>query len=474
VSDAVALRCLSTILNGMDAAVVAVHVDFPGMLANAAARRLYALPEHGPVSVDHLTRRIQILPAAGPGPLTVDELPLMRALSGVEIESEVLVPLHDWAVGQQGVLRAVPGGRRLLLRARPLLDPDGAVLGSVCTAQDLTDLHTQHALLTRRAAELAAINQATRAVLKEEDARRAVCETALAVSGAAVASLFEPDGHRELVCTTHFGADLLGMRLPQDGPSITADVFATGMARVLHSTGRNVTIDQQLGTDCETTDRVSVLCGVPLRAAVWLPVISRGQSIAVLSLAFGAAVVVRDQLPVLEILAAETAVAIERQDLLRRLRREAASDGLTGAANRRSWDEELPQAIEQAARSRSPLSLVMFDLDHFKRYNDAYGHPAGDALLRMVVSAWRERLRPSALLCRYGGEEFVALLPGCGVAEAARLAEDLRRLVPDGQTCSAGVAGWDGRESPQCLVERVDAALYQAKLAGRNRVHTAD
>jgi diguanylate cyclase (GGDEF)-like protein len=116
----------------------------------------------------------------------------------------------------------------------------------------------------------------------------------------------------------------------------------------------------------------------------------------------------------------------------------------------------------------------MLDLDHFKRYNDTNGHPAGDALLRDIVIAWRQRLRSTDLLFRYGGEEFVVLLPGCGQGEAMIVAEQLRAVVPDGQTCSAGVAGWDGHEAPERLVERVDGALYRAKLGGRDRTCAGD
>jgi diguanylate cyclase (GGDEF)-like protein len=95
-------------------------------------------------------------------------------------------------------------------------------------------------------------------------------------------------------------------------------------------------------------------------------------------------------------------------------------------------------------------------------------------LLRDVVRVWRRRLRPDDLLCRYGGEEFVVLLPGCDVEQARSVAEQLRALVPHQQTCSAGVAEWDGGEDGDDLVVRLDAALYAAKLAGRDQVRTAN
>lgn len=460
---------LLAVLDGMDAAVVAVRTGDTRVISNAAARTLYALPGHRPVVVEDLACRVQIFHAHRLRRLGVDELPLIRALSGRPVDAEAIVlGLDPDRAGVALDPGSAPQGRRLLLHARPIFGSDGEVCGSVCTAQDVTDLHVEHEQLTRRTTELAAIHRATRAILTDEDARRAVCEAALGVTGAALASLFEPDGHGDLVCTTHMGADLLGMRLPETGPSIIADVFSRCATRVLQGSSPHLAMDQQ------ALDRVSQTCGDPLRAAVWLPVMSReGRPLAVLSLAYGPDVPVSEHLPVLEILAEETAVAIERQDLLRRLRREASSDGLTGAANRRVWDEDLPRALAEASWDGSPVSVVMLDLDRFKAYNDAFGHPAGDALLRDVVAAWRRRLRASDLLCRYGGEEFVVLLPGCAVQEARATAEELRALVPNGQTCSAGVAVWDGQETPDALVERLDAALYAAKVAGRDRVFIA-
>jgi diguanylate cyclase (GGDEF)-like protein len=464
---------LRAVLDAVDAAVVAVRAGDPSVISNAAARSLYALPEHRPALVDDLVCRVRIFHAQRLRRLGLDDLPLIRALAGRPCESEVVVVrLGSDPFAQVLDPAAARQGRRLMLRARPMLSPQGEVVGSVCTAQDLTDLHTEHVQLARRTSELAAIHRATRAILSDEDARRAVCEAALRVSGAALASLYEPDGTGDLVRTTHLGVDVPAERLAQTGPSLAAEVFARGVPRVLRSSGPRplATIDRAV---------LAAVVGLPRSrgragSAVWFPVMSReGACVAVLALAFGPEVAIGQHLPVLEVLAGETAVAIERQDLLRRLRREAASDGLTGAANRRAWEVELPRALARARRDGRPVSVVMLDLDYFKEYNDAFGHPAGDALLRDVVRAWRRRLRPDDLLCRYGGEEFVVLLPGCDAEQARSVAEQLRALVPHGQTCSAGVAQWDGDEDGGDLVVRLDAALYAAKLAGRDRVHTA-
>jgi diguanylate cyclase (GGDEF)-like protein len=151
----------------------------------------------------------------------------------------------------------------------------------------------------------------------------------------------------------------------------------------------------------------------------------------------------------------------------------ANRDALTGVANRRSWDTQLALAMEMARRTGTPLTVALLDLDHFKRYNDTHGHQAGDALLSQAALAWRSGLRAQDLLARYGGEEFTVLVPGLPAEQAGALVDRLRARTPDGQTFSAGVATWDGTESAEALVGRADAALYEAKRAGRDRMLTA-
>ena len=111
----------------------------------------------------------------------------------------------------------------------------------------------------------------------------------------------------------------------------------------------------------------------------------------------------------------------------------------------------------------------MVDLDHFKRYNDARGHVAGDELLVEAAARWRLALRATDFLARYGGEEFALLLPDCAPDEAMVLVERLRAATPSSQTCSVGIACWDLGDNPEDLLARADAALYMAKRDGRNR-----
>jgi two-component system chemotaxis response regulator CheY len=152
-------------------------------------------------------------------------------------------------------------------------------------------------------------------------------------------------------------------------------------------------------------------------------------------------------------------------------------DGLTGVRNRRSFDEGLQSAVSFAARKGLPLSLVMLDVDQFKSFNDTFGHPAGDGVLRTVADLLRSNVREHDLVARYGGEEFVVLLPATDRQGSLIVGERLRAVVADltwplrPVTISVGIATM-GKEAlaPGELVEHADQALYRAKQLGRNRV----
>jgi diguanylate cyclase (GGDEF)-like protein len=152
----------------------------------------------------------------------------------------------------------------------------------------------------------------------------------------------------------------------------------------------------------------------------------------------------------------------------------ARTDTLTGMPNRRAWDEALPDEIARCRREGRPLCVGILDIDHFKAYNDSRGHQEGDALLRRAAAAWQGALREDDLITRYGGEEFAVILRNCTLADAALALERLREVTPDGQTCSVGVASWDGRESPAGLTARADDALYTSKKLGRDRLTVAE
>jgi len=157
---------------------------------------------------------------------------------------------------------------------------------------------------------------------------------------------------------------------------------------------------------------------------------------------------------------------IARADELTELSDMARTDPLTGLPNRRAWDAGVNNVLGAGRR----FTIAMLDIDHFKEFNDAHGHPAGDRLLKETAAIWREQVRSGDLLARLGGEEFGLLLIDCPTHRATEVIERLRGLVDRGQTCSAGFAAWRPGESAEAVLARADTALYEAKETGRNRV----
>ena len=179
----------------------------------------------------------------------------------------------------------------------------------------------------------------------------------------------------------------------------------------------------------------------------------------------------------LELLAAEMRIA-ELEKALEEARSIAFVDPLTGALNRRGFEKAYEREMARARRSGSRLALVMIDLDDFKRLNDQYGHLVGDKALMHLVNVLQESMRPSDVLCRFGGEEFVLMLPDTAIDNACTavrrfLSEFASRAIPDvdqSMTFSAGVVEHDYFESLDEAIERADTATYAAKRAGKNRV----
>jgi diguanylate cyclase len=147
------------------------------------------------------------------------------------------------------------------------------------------------------------------------------------------------------------------------------------------------------------------------------------------------------------------------------LSRQARTDPLTGLANRRGWNEQLSRELAQARRSGRPVSVALMDIDDFKRFNDSRGHQAGDRLLVAAAAAWQGQLREGDVLCRWGGDEFAALLPDCSEGAAQEIIGRVTSTTPGLQSCAAGVAAWDGAETFDELMWRADVELLKRKRA---------
>ncbi len=275
----------------------------------------------------------------------------------------------------------------------------------------------------------------------------ALCDVTIgATVGARSASLWQPapDG-RALIATASTDPEISGKAVFfVESGSALLDTFASGNHRFV--AGEPSTHFQPLILDDVT---VGVLA-IEWPGLVAEPSAELEQVIALLSL--------------------EGALALERASTLARLERVARTDDLTGLANRRAWDEHISREIARAKRTGSSLAIALLDLDHFKRYNDIHGHPAGDRLLKHVASGWTRAIRATDILARYGGEEFAVALPGTSEEEARATLERMRDEMPEDQRVSAGLVFWNGDEGEVALVGRADRALYAAKAAGRDRV----
>jgi len=176
--------------------------------------------------------------------------------------------------------------------------------------------------------------------------------------------------------------------------------------------------------------------------------------------------------------AGEKIAKLEKE--LEMAREEKAVDSLTQVYNRGYFDERIREALEQFKRGQAPSCLVFLDINHFKQFNDTYGHQAGDQVLRKVAELIKESVRASDTVARYGGEEFAVIIYKAGLKDAMKMAEKIRKevarhefVVPDKiihVTISLGITEFTAEDSPETLIGRVDKGLYEAKNQGRNRV----
>jgi diguanylate cyclase (GGDEF)-like protein len=390
--------------------------------------------------------------------LTGANLPYRRALAGLDTDAVVILrpprPAED------------PAGEpvsRLKLCARPLRDEAGTVIGAVGINLDISDQHEARRRLAHQVESIEAIAAAVRAVLRRQDGPASIITAARTITGACLVALFQPDGHGDLICTASAHPDSIGMRMPlTTRAAMTACTTATPV-------WADILPDPRV--DAGLFARVEPTTGARVGSAAWYPIVGDGRCLGLLGIGCPPGVPPpSSHRAALDLMASEIALALSHQDLILELERLSGADPLTGIANRRTWQTHLDRELPRAHRDQAPLSVLLIDLDRFKDYNDRHGHTAGDEHLRTVTELWRRRLRPSDLLCRWGGEEFAVLLPQCALAGAHLVAEDLRTAMPPGTTCSVGVAEWDHHESHQALIDRADRCLYDAKSSGRNRV----
>jgi diguanylate cyclase (GGDEF)-like protein len=330
----------------------------------------------------------------------------------------------------------------------------------VCfTTQGLVHkVRRQAAEVARHTRDLQRVAAISREIATSLDARLRVCEAACELASGAFAFLMEPDGAGGLVSTTMAGLDAPEVLSNPRGPAITT--FEAAEPLFLADAGSRPELDkarwQRLGSPASMLFQPVLRAGVPVGVLVigWAERTPAGRRASIISLLSG-----------------EAAFAINTADLVERLTGLATVDSLTGVLNRRGWDLQVEHVFADAGNH--PVCVALLDLDHFKAFNDSHGHQSGDRLLKEAAAGWRDSLRAGDVLARYGGEEFALLLPACDLDQAEVIVDRLRAATPGAQTCSAGIAVWDGREHPDALIRRADDALYAAKAAGRDRATVA-
>lgn len=310
----------------------------------------------------------------------------------------------------------------------------------------------------RRAAiaiDLALVAELARGLSIGDDARARACEAVLELSGADFVLLIESgEDHEPQIAAT------VGLA---EAPA--RDAFASEQ-RMLEAV-----TERREPTFVAEPAEGSVLAGLGAAAAFYEPLVLDRQPVGLFAIGYRTRRrrVSERTSSLLGMLAAEAALTIDREDLLARLDLMARRDELTGLVNRRVLRETLDAELATAAENGGALALAILDIDRFKKVNDRLGHQAGDRLLKTAAAAWIAELRQGGTIGRYGGDEFVVILPGLNRAAAATVTERLRRAMPEGATCSAGVAAWDGDQSGAQLIAAADALLYAAKAQGRNR-----
>ncbi|HEV2800151.1 MAG TPA: sensor domain-containing diguanylate cyclase [Pyrinomonadaceae bacterium] len=258
----------------------------------------------------------------------------------------------------------------------------------------------------------------------------------------------------------------------EDREALVNDLYAyhTQLARRL----KHYVLDEQRGTSAQTEDETRPLAVVPL--------LYQARSMGVLLVCSDDPhrIWQENELLLLRTVADQVAVAVNHARLFTQMQQLALTDGLTGCVNRRSFEMQLERDLRLATRMRQPVSLIMLDIDHFKRVNDTYGHDAGDAALRFLADVLRDELRGVDTAARYGGEEFAVILPQAGLEGALIVAERLRSRLETTEvpgighiTGSFGLATFPLHANTRDgLVGAADRALYEAKHAGRNRICT--
>jgi diguanylate cyclase (GGDEF)-like protein/PAS domain S-box-containing protein len=396
----------------------------------------------------------------------------------------------------------------------PLLSKDGQIIGLVAVARDITDQRQAEEMQKRRTRELEALYETTLDVITEHDLStllHAILKRAVTLVDTHMGGLYlvrPDDGMLELVTTQNVPENYIG--------SILAP--GEGLSGRVAQTGQPLIIPDYL----QWNDRVRAYDSTPFHRTLGIPLKVSDRTIGVITLMDDQRTgsYSDEEIRLVSLFANQAAIAIENarlyanverelevrkqaeEDLKRahedlqthvieveklqsELREQALRDPLTGLYNRRYLAEMLEHELARVQREKKPMSVIVTDIDHFKNINDNYGHQVGDEFLKRIADLIGNHTRSSDIACRYGGEEFLLVMPGTTVKSAARRAEELRLACTQIQvpheniklsvTLSFGVASYPSHgQGAEEIVIKADKALYKSKRSGRNRVTVWD
>jgi diguanylate cyclase (GGDEF)-like protein len=341
-------------------------------------------------------------------------------------------------------------------RAALLVVSVSALIG-VATRRLVADVRHQASEALAREQMVVQVHEVVRGLYTSTHVRQDVCEAARTIGQASMAILFEPlPGASAMRSTALAGVDAPAAEISTMERNAVTEAFASGRPQL---------IVQDVAAHVASR-ALWQAAGCP-ESVLYEPLMRGPEPVGVLVVGWPARVRASGtRATVVALLAHEAAGVIDRADTLSQLTDMASTDPLTGLPNRRAWDARVSHALKAGQR----FTVAMLDFDRFKEFNDTHGHPAGDRLLKETAACWREQLRAGDMLARLGGEEFGLLLLDCNTARAVDVIERLRVLVSEDRTCSAGFAEHRPGESAEAVLARADAALYDAKAAGRDRL----
>lgn len=458
---------LRSILDDMGEGVVVADERGTSILCNPAAERILGI-EAGDGAPDPWTSGDGFFHPDRRTPYATDQLPLPRAIHGVASNEVELFVRNDR--NPQGTLISVSG--------RPLHDIAGAPKRGLVVFRDITERRRQE---ERRIGDMTALNELgemLQACQSVDEAYALVGQKARVLFAEQSGALFVVDSSQRLAEAKAFwGSE---STLPPEKAFLIEECWA------LRRGHPHYVPDLADGLACR-----HVRTGV-VTASLCVPLSAGAEALGVLTIVDTAppasrlSDAIEDRRPLASAVARQVSLALANLRLRETLHNQSIRDPLTGLFNRRYMEESLAREMFRADRSRTPVGIIMLDVDHFKVFNDTYGHEAGDTVLRALGTLLRNGVRASDIPCRLGGEEMALILPESSLAGARERAEailratrsltlDYRGVMLGGITVSLGVAAYPIHGARiEDVLHVADGALYRAKREGRNKVVTAD